>query len=71
MYKEKAKELGFDECHLYIRAISFEFAQKKPDAETKPISTTKLIENDSFVDRLSFVDIIMICHYTVMEYFFI
>ncbi|XP_065070456.1 uncharacterized protein LOC135695319 isoform X3 [Rhopilema esculentum] len=51
VYKLKAKELGFDECHLFMRAVSFEFAQKKSDVETKPLSTAQLIQNDSVVDR--------------------
>eukprot|EP00794_Sanderia_malayensis_P005905 gene5905-6590_t len=51
IYRKMAKDLGFDDCHLFLRAVSFEFAQRKSEMETRPISTVELLQNDSWVDR--------------------
>lgn len=50
-YKRQAKEIGFDEYHAFLRAVSFDFAQAKPDAEIQSVLITVVQEDDSRVDR--------------------
>lgn len=50
-YKRQAKEIGFDEFHAFLRAVSFDFAQAKPDAEIQSVLITVVQEDDSRVDR--------------------
>lgn len=50
-YKRQAKEIGFDEYHAFLRAVSFDFAQAKPDAEIQNVLITVVQEDDSRVDR--------------------
>ncbi len=57
IYRKTAKDLGFDDCHLFMRAVSFEFAQRKSEMETRPISTVELLQNDGWIDRLVIFDI--------------
>ncbi|EMP38038.1 hypothetical protein UY3_04797 [Chelonia mydas] len=52
MYKAFAGEMGFDEFHLYLRPVHFEFASHKEKADQPPpIFITSLLEDDSSVDR--------------------
>ncbi|XP_073193092.1 uncharacterized protein [Lepidochelys kempii] len=52
MYKAFAGEMGFDEFHLYLRPVHFEFASHKEKADQPPpIFITALLEDDSSVDR--------------------
>ncbi|XP_077782228.1 uncharacterized protein LOC114593298 isoform X8 [Podarcis muralis] len=53
LYKEFAGEMGFDEFHLYLRPVYFEFATHKEKADQpSPIFVTSLLEHhDSSVDR--------------------
>ncbi|KAL8186354.1 UNVERIFIED_CONTAM: hypothetical protein K2H54_069198, partial [Gekko kuhli] len=52
LYKEFAAEMGFDEFHLYLRPVYFEFATHKEKADQPPpIFITSLLEDDSGVDR--------------------
>ncbi|XP_060112838.1 uncharacterized protein LOC132585047 [Heteronotia binoei] len=52
LYKEFAGEMGFDEFHLYLRPVYFEFAIHKEKADQlPPIFITSLLEDDSGVDR--------------------
>ncbi|KAM7171725.1 coiled-coil domain-containing protein 162-like [Macrochelys suwanniensis] len=52
MYKAFAVEMGFDEFHLYLRPVHFEFASHKEKADQPPpIFITALLEDDSSVDR--------------------
>nr|XP_034965162.1 uncharacterized protein LOC118082199 isoform X6 [Zootoca vivipara] len=53
LYKEFAGEMGFDEFHLYLRPVHFEFATHKEKADQpSPIFVTSLLEHrDSSVDR--------------------
>ncbi|CAM5100509.1 unnamed protein product, partial [Eretmochelys imbricata] len=52
MYKAFAGEMGFDEFHLYLRPVIFEFASHKEKADQPPpIFITALLEDDSSVDR--------------------
>ncbi|XP_068750634.1 uncharacterized protein [Montipora capricornis] len=50
-YKRRAKEIGFDEYHAFLRAVSFDFAQAKPEAEMQSVLITLVTEDDSRVDR--------------------
>lgn len=52
LYKEFAGEMGFDEFHLYLRPVYFEFAtHKEKTDQVPPIFITSLLEDDSVVDR--------------------
>ncbi|XP_053138724.1 uncharacterized protein LOC128339212 [Hemicordylus capensis] len=52
LYKEFAGEMGFDEFHLYLRPVYFEFATHKEKADQPPpIFITSFLEDDSCVDR--------------------
>ena len=50
-YKGWAKEIGFDEYHAFMRAVSFDFAQAKPEAELQNMLIKIVQEDDSRVDR--------------------
>ena len=47
--------MGFDDCHAYLRAVSFEFAHPKPESELKPMTTAQLQHDDGRVDRYVFL----------------
>lgn len=52
LYKEFAGEMGFDEFHLYLRPMYFEFATEKEKSDQPPPTfITCLFEDDSSVDR--------------------
>ncbi|XP_044282691.1 uncharacterized protein LOC123021718 [Varanus komodoensis] len=54
LYKEFAGEMGFDEFHLYLRPVYFEFATHKEEADQcSPIFITSLLSEhkDNSVDR--------------------
>ncbi|XP_030051526.1 uncharacterized protein LOC115465264 [Microcaecilia unicolor] len=52
LYKAFAAEMGFDEFHLYLRPVQFEFASGKvPGEQLPPTFITTLLEDDSSVDR--------------------
>ncbi|KAJ6660255.1 hypothetical protein lerEdw1_017955 [Lerista edwardsae] len=52
LYKEFAGEMGFEEFHLYLRPVYFEFATEKEKADQPPpVFITCLLEDDSSVDR--------------------
>ncbi|KAM8998877.1 uncharacterized protein ACOB8E_021202 [Sarcophilus harrisii] len=52
LYKIFAQEMGFDEFHLYLRPVYFEFASHKEKADQPPpIFITALQEDNSRVDR--------------------
>ncbi|XP_075058991.1 uncharacterized protein LOC142144265 [Mixophyes fleayi] len=49
-----AEEMGFNEFHLYLRPVQFEFASHKEHADQMPpMFITSLLEDDSCVDRYS------------------
>ena len=50
-YKRQAKEIGFDEYHAFLRAVSFDFAQAKPEAEMQNVLITVVTEDDSRIVR--------------------
>lgn len=54
LYKEIAGEMGFDEFHLYLRPVYFEFATHKEKVDQPPsVFVTSLQEqpDSSVVDR--------------------
>ncbi|XP_043924848.1 uncharacterized protein LOC122799665 [Protopterus annectens] len=52
LYKTCAVEMGFEEYHLYLRPVQFEFASHKEEAEQlPPVFITALLEDDSSIDR--------------------
>ncbi|XP_051020197.1 uncharacterized protein LOC127205081 [Acomys russatus] len=52
LYKELAQEMGFEESHLYLRPVHFEFASHKDKVEPPPpVFVTSLLEDNSRVDR--------------------
>ncbi|XP_044147086.1 uncharacterized protein LOC122935380 [Bufo gargarizans] len=53
-YLKFAEEMGYNQFHLYLRPVQFEFASHKDQGEQKPpMFITSLIEDDSCVDRYS------------------
>ncbi|XP_038196774.2 uncharacterized protein LOC119821713 [Arvicola amphibius] len=54
LYKELAQEMGFEEFHLYLRPVHFEFASHKDKVDPPPpVFMTSLLEDSSRVDRYS------------------
>ena len=52
IYKQLAVEMGFDECHLYMRFLQFDYAVFKEGAgKPPPIHITAVQDDDSAVDR--------------------
>ena len=51
IYRRRAKEIGFEEYHAFLRVVSFDFAQTKPEAEAQPVLITVIQEDDSRIDR--------------------
>ncbi|XP_041457909.1 uncharacterized protein LOC121410103 isoform X2 [Lytechinus variegatus] len=52
LYREQAVEMGFDEFHMFMRCVQFEFATHKDDADQPPpLFMTALQEDDSNLDR--------------------
>uniref|UniRef100_A0A4X2KWR7 Coiled-coil domain containing 162 n=2 Tax=Vombatus ursinus TaxID=29139 RepID=A0A4X2KWR7_VOMUR len=52
LYKIFTQEMGFDEFHLYLRPVYFEFASHKEKADQPPpVFLTALLEDNSRVDR--------------------
>ena len=44
--------MGYDECHLFLRSVAFEFANPKKDAgKPPPLFITAVQEDDVSVDR--------------------
>ncbi|XP_036448688.1 coiled-coil domain-containing protein 162 [Colossoma macropomum] len=51
LYKSLTQEMGFDEFHLYVRPVQFEFAAKKEIPKQPPLFITTLLQDSSCVDR--------------------
>ena len=51
IYINIARTIGVDECHAFLRPVSFEFAQKKLDGQQKPLTLKQLQDDESRVDR--------------------
>lgn len=52
LYKELALEMGFEEFHLYLRPVHFEFATHKDKVDqSPPVFITSLLEDNGRVDR--------------------
>ncbi|XP_072594559.1 uncharacterized protein [Vulpes vulpes] len=54
LYKVLAQEMGFEEFHLYLRPVHFEFASHKDKIDhPPPVFITSLLEDSDRVDRYS------------------
>nr|XP_025715055.1 LOW QUALITY PROTEIN: uncharacterized protein LOC112813981 [Callorhinus ursinus] len=54
LYKELAWEMGFEEFHLYLRPVHFEFAPLKEKVDhPPPVFITSLLKDSDQVDRCS------------------
>ncbi|XP_014386760.1 PREDICTED: transmembrane protein FLJ37396 [Myotis brandtii] len=54
LYKKMAWEMGFEEFHLHLRPVHFEFATHKDMVDhPPPVFITSLLENSDRVDRYS------------------
>ncbi|XP_012877821.1 PREDICTED: transmembrane protein FLJ37396 [Dipodomys ordii] len=52
IYKELAWEMGFEEFHLYLRPVHFEFASHKDKVDQPPpVFITSVLEDNGRVDR--------------------
>ena len=53
IYRRQAREMGYEECHLFLRFVQFEFANFKEKLRTPPIFITAVQEDgdDTSVDR--------------------
>ena len=52
MYMKLARDMGYDECHLFMRSIQFEFAKFNDEAgKPPPVFITAIQEDDTGVDR--------------------
>lgn len=52
VYRVQAKEMGYDECHLFLRIVQFEFAPFKHEAgKPPPVFISSILEDESGVDR--------------------
>ncbi|XP_052020238.1 uncharacterized protein LOC127669996 [Apodemus sylvaticus] len=52
LYKELAQEMGFEESHLHLRPVPFEFVSHKDKVDpSPPVFITSLLEDSSRVDR--------------------
>jgi len=51
-YKKQASDMDYDESHMYLRPVQFEFAPFKEDAgKPPPVFITAVQEDDSLIDR--------------------
>uniref|UniRef100_H0XDD0 Uncharacterized protein n=1 Tax=Otolemur garnettii TaxID=30611 RepID=H0XDD0_OTOGA len=54
LYKELAWEMGFEEFHLYLRPVHFEFASHRDKVDqAPPVFITSLLQDSGQVDRYS------------------
>ncbi|XP_017555415.2 uncharacterized protein si:ch73-242m19.1 isoform X3 [Pygocentrus nattereri] len=51
LYKSLTQEMGFDEFHLYMRPVQFEFAAKKEIPKQPPLFISTHFQDSSCVDR--------------------
>lgn len=52
LYKKMALEMGFEEFHLHLRPVHFEFATHKDKVDhPPPVFITSLLENSDCGDR--------------------
>jgi len=51
VYIDISRIIGVDECHTYLRPVSFEYAQTKMDSQKRPLKLKQLQEDESRVDR--------------------
>ena len=55
IYTNISRRIGIDECHSYLRPVSFEYAQMKTDSQKKPFKLKQLVEDESRVDRYNHI----------------
>lgn len=47
-----SQKIGVDECHAFMRPVSFEYAKSKSELQNqKPLTLKQLLEDDSRIDR--------------------
>ncbi|ELT87774.1 hypothetical protein CAPTEDRAFT_135511, partial [Capitella teleta] len=52
VYQRQAASMGYDECHMFLRFVQFEFANHKESAgNPPPVFITAVQEDDSMLDR--------------------
>lgn len=51
LYKSLARVIGFDDVHLYMRPVQFEFAVRKEIPKQLPVFITALQDDKQNVDR--------------------
>ncbi|XP_032818429.2 uncharacterized protein LOC116947118 isoform X2 [Petromyzon marinus] len=51
LYKGLAGRMGFEECHLYLRPVPFEFASHGDGAGEGPVFLTATLDADASLDR--------------------
>ena len=73
IYKRQAVDMGYDECHLFMRSIQFEFAKHNDKAgKPPPIFITAIQEDDSTVDRFNMKPTVLLrLLQCVLQYIFV
>ena len=52
IYRTLAVKMGFEECHLFLRYVQFEYANMKENAgKPPPVFLTAIQEDDTSIDR--------------------
>nr|XP_002124544.4 uncharacterized protein LOC100181268 isoform X2 [Ciona intestinalis] len=51
LYKQASSEMGFEEFHMYLRLVQFEFANRKEKVDPHPSTITNFIPDDISADR--------------------
>ncbi|XP_064633719.1 uncharacterized protein LOC135491668 [Lineus longissimus] len=52
IYRKQAVDMGYDECHLFLRFVQFEYANFKENAgKPPPVFITAIQEDDTSVDK--------------------
>ena len=46
-----SQKIGVDDCHAFLRPVSFEYAQLKGELQNIPLTLKQLLEDESRVDR--------------------
>jgi len=63
LYKQAASEMGFEEFHLYLRLVQFEFANRKEKVDQHPSLRASFIPDDISTDRLSIDSCLFWCRF--------
>ncbi|XP_076818582.1 uncharacterized protein LOC143464598 isoform X1 [Clavelina lepadiformis] len=51
LYKKASSEMGFEEYHMYLRLVQFEFANRKEKVDLPPSMQTSFVPDDMSADR--------------------